>query len=113
MEYINIFLMLAALVAAFGGQVYLVKRLTAFVKEVSGLTGSAVRLVSFVIGALIGALFLWPWVVMNPGYHLSIYVLISVLFLVVAGLTASGDYDINNEVDKDIKAILDKGKVVD
>lgn len=96
---LEILLSLAALVAAFASQVYLIKCLTAFVKEVSGLKGNAVRILAFCVGLVIGALFLWPWVVLNSGLHLSVYVLISVLFLIVAGLTASGGYDLANDPD--------------
>lgn len=97
---IEILLALAALVAAFASQVYLIKRLTAFVKEVSGLKGNAVRILAFAIGVIIGAIFLWPWIVLNPGMHISVYVLISVLFLLVAGLVASGDYDLREDEGK-------------
>ena len=102
MQYTDILFGFVALVAMFGGQVYLVKRLTAFVKEVSQLVGNSVRMLSFGVGVAIGLLFLWPWIVLNPGYHVSIYVLTSVMFLIVAGLTASGDYDI--EAEKEDKA---------
>lgn len=111
LPFTNILFGFLALVAMFGGQVYLVKRLTAFVKEVSGLTGNAVRLLAFGIGVILGVLFLYPWIVMNPGYHFSVYLLTSVLFLIVAGLTASGDYDITNEIDKETKAWMAKVEV--
>jgi hypothetical protein len=99
MQYLDILFGFGILVAMFGGQVYLVKRLTAFVKEVSGVSGNAARLLAFVVGLALGALFLWPWIEMNPGWNVSIYVLTGVLFLIVAGLTASGDYDYENEHD--------------
>lgn len=98
---LDILIALAALIASFGSQVYLIKRLTAFIKEVSGLEGNPVRILAFFLGIVIGAVFLWPWVVLNPGLHISAYVLISVLFLVVAGLVASGDYDLDKEDDRD------------
>jgi len=97
MQYVDILFGFLALVAMFTTQVYLVKRITAFVKDMSGLQGNNVRLLAFCVGVAIGVVFLWPWVVMNPGYHISIYVLTSVLFLIVAGLTASGDYDFEKE----------------
>jgi len=103
MQYADILFGVGALVAMFASQVYLVKRLTAFVKELSGLDGNSVRLLAFVIGAVIGGLFFWPWVEMNPGMNLSIYVLTGVIFLLIAGLTASGDYDLSKE-DKSIAA---------
>ena len=90
-------MMVASLLVAFGSQVYLVKRLVAFAKELTGWGGSAVRALSFVIGALIGGLILWPWIETNPGLPVSFYVIIGVLFLLTAGLTASGDYDLNVE----------------
>lgn len=97
MPFTDILFGFLALVAMFATQVYLVKRLTAFVKELSGLSGNGARALAFGVGAVIGGLFLWPWIVLNPGYHVSIYVLTSVLFLIVAGLTASGDYDLQEE----------------
>ena len=98
MEYVDLLFGLGVLVAMFGAQVGLVKRLTAFVKEVSGFKGNAARLTAFVVGVVIGGLFLWPWIELNPGYNISVYVVTGFLFLVVAGLTASGDYDLSNEV---------------
>lgn len=97
MEYTDLLFGFLALVAMFATQVYLVKRLTAFVKEMSGLTGNAARGLAFGVGVVIGALFLWPWIEFNPGLNISVYVLTGVLFLVVAGLTASGDYDLEQE----------------
>lgn len=97
MDMLDILMMLGTLVAAFASQIYLVKRLAAFVKELSGLKGNAIRGVSFIAGLGLGALFLWPWIELNPGLNVSAYVLIGVLFLVIAGLTASGDYDLSSE----------------
>lgn len=100
MDMLGIMAQLVSLVAAFGSQVYLVKRLVAFVKEATStedykLAAYKVRLLSFGIGAGLGGLFLWPWVELNPGMNTSVYVLVGVLFLGIAGLTASGDYDVN------------------
>jgi hypothetical protein len=99
MNYLDILFGFAALVAMFGSQVYLIKRLVAFTKEATSIQGSAVRWLSFGIGAVIGGLFLWPWIELNPGYPLSVYVLNGTLFLLMAGLTASGDYDLGTEKD--------------
>ena len=98
MDLLDVLKIVGVLVTAFGTQNYLIKRLTAFVKELSGLKGNAVRGVAFIVGAALGGLFLWPWIVLNPGLHISIYTLIGVLFLGIAGLAASGDYDLSNEV---------------
>ena len=92
---LEILAMFAGLVAAFASQVYLVKRLVAFFKEATGLAGSWMRWLSFAVGSGLGALFLWPWIELNPGLNTSVYVLIGVLFLFVAGLTAAGDYDLS------------------
>lgn len=97
MQYVDLLFGLVALVAMFGAQVAIIKRLTAFVKEMLNLKGNAARLTSFGVGLASGALFLWPWIEMNPGYSVSVYVVTGVLFLVIAGLTASGDYDLTNE----------------
>lgn len=96
-EFQNILVGLASLAALFGSQVYLVKRFVEFIKGVSGLKGSAVRLLSFGVGMALGGLFYWSWLELFPGLDLSAYVLTGVLFLLMAGLTASGDYDLNHD----------------
>jgi len=96
MTILDILTMLVGLIAAFASQVYLVKRTVEFAKGVTGWKDNKVRWLSFGIGFFIGALFLWPWIVLNPGLHISFYVVIGVLFLLVAGLVASGDYDLAN-----------------
>lgn len=97
MKYIEILFGLVGLIALFSGQVMLIKRFVAFLKVSLSLRGNAVRLVSFAVGVVIGVLFFWPWVELNPDYHLSVYILTGVLFLLLAGLTASGDYDLKSE----------------
>lgn len=97
MKYIEILFGLVGLIALFSGQVMLIKRFVAFLKVSLSLRGNAVRLVSFAVGVVIGVLFFWPWVELNPDYPLSVYILTGVLFLLLAGLTASGDYDLKSE----------------
>jgi len=97
MEFANILFGVGTLAAMFVGQVKLIKSLTAFIKEASKLEGGKVRLLSFGIGVVSGAFFLWPWIELTPGLPLSVYVLTGVLFLLTAGLTASGDYDLTKE----------------
>lgn len=85
------------LIAAYGSQIYLVKRLVAFVKEATGFKDNVVRFISFFIGAALGGLFFWTWIEANPEMEMSAYILTGTLFLLTAGLTASGDYDIKEE----------------
>ena len=96
----NILVLLAGLIAAFATQVYLIKRLVAFVKKQSGWKGNALRWTSFGIGVVLGSLFLWFFVdtagIVLP---LSGYTLIGTLFILTAGLVASGDYDLKAAVD--------------
>lgn len=97
MEYTNLLLGFGVLVGMLGSQIYLIKRTTAFVKEMVKLEGNKVRLLAFGVGVVYGGLFFWPWVEMNPGLSLSVYVPTGVMFLIVAGLSASGDYDLRND----------------
>ena len=97
MDMQSLLIPVATLAAAYGSQVLIVKRLVAFIKEVTGLDGWKVRLLSFGIGLLSGGLFLWPWIELNPSLPLSVYVLTGTLFLATAGLVASGDYDLKAE----------------
>ena len=97
MDFQSLLTPVVSLVAAYGSQVLIVKRLVAFIKEISGLDGWKVRLLSFGVGLVSGGLFLWPWVELNQGLPVSVYILTGTLFLVTAGLVASGDYDLKVE----------------
>lgn len=96
----NIAVLLGGLIAAFATQLYLIKRLVAFIKKLTGWSGNAIRGVSFATGVALGSLFLWFFYdtagIVLP---LSGYVLIGVLFILTAGLVASGDYDLKAAVD--------------
>jgi len=59
-----------------------------------GISGNAAKVVSFIVGLLVGGLFYWVFVDFNPELILSVKILIGVMFLLVAGLTASGFYDL-------------------
>lgn len=97
MEYTNLLVGFGVLVGMLASQIYLIKRTTAFVKEMVGLDGNKVRLLAFGVGVIYGGLLFWPWVEMTPGLPLSVYVPTGVMFLIVAGLSASGDYDLRND----------------
>lgn len=98
MGMLDILGLFVGLLASFALQVGIVLASVSFVKELFNLKGNKVRGVAFLVGLFFGAVFLWPWIVLNPGLHLSFYVLISVLFLVTAGLVASGYYDLKQEI---------------
>lgn len=85
------------LVLAFGTQITLVLGIVALIKEATGIQGWVVRIVSFVIGLIPGGLFLWVFIESVPDLPLSNKVLIGFLFMVAAGLSASGLYDLKND----------------
>jgi len=96
----NIFTMLAVLLAAFATQMYLIKRLVAYIKEMTGWKGNAARGMSSGVGAILGGLMLWVFLDFNTvPLPLSATVLLAVLFIVISGLVASGDYDLKAAVD--------------
>ena len=86
---------IAILIAVFSAQVYTIKRLVAYLKDALHLSGNATRLMSFAVGLITGALILWVFIDYTPGLKTSEYVFIGAFFLVISGLVASGDYDLN------------------
>lgn len=95
----TLFGVIASLATAFGGTVWVVTSVTAYVKDMfeGKLKGWAARLLSLGLGAALGGLILW--VAFDAGLQLTTAqtVFVSVLFLLGTGLTASGYYDFKNE----------------
>ena len=89
-----IFSLVAGLLLAFVVQVGIVSALTAFIKDAFSLDGNTVRIVSFVIGFVLGGLMLWVAIDLGQStLPVSAWVLVGVLFMPGAGLVASGYYD--------------------
>jgi len=109
----NIFTMLAVLLAAFATQIYTIKRLVAWIKEMTGWKGNTLRGVSSGIGNALGGLMLWVFLDFNTvPLPLSATVLLAVLFIVISGLVASGDYDLMRTAVDASRVLLLKSQVM-
>ena len=100
MSFQEIAVLIGGLIAAFASQKYLIQRAVEFIKGAFPISGRQVKLAAFLVGAFIGVLFLWVFYDLYPEMVLSVRVLIGVIFVLTAGLVASGDYDLRLRLQK-------------